>query len=259
MAAVEKILLPETAPTLHRPSVPILEQLAPNLWTTNLELKILGAELGHRMAVVRLADGSLWVHSPIRWSPELAAELKELGPVRDLVVPSRFHDSWMPRWFSEYQDARIHVAPGVTDDHHDWPASLERAGAPLPEWAPELDLRPIRGVPMINEYAFFHIPSRTLIVSDLLFYFPRGSRTGWTRTLLWLDGAWGELRCTRVFKFCVREARSFGRSLEEVRLWDFDRVIPGHGSVLETGGKAAFDLAFPPQSRAELSRKKKKS
>ncbi len=35
-------------------------------------------------------------------------------------------------------------------------------------------------------------------------------------------------------------------SLDRIREWDFDRVIVGHGEVLETGGKAAFAAAFPP-------------
>lgn len=238
--------------------MPILELLAPNLWTTNVSLKILGADVGHRMTVVRLSSGALWVHSPVRWSRELAAELAELGTVRDLVVPSRLHDSWMKRWFDEYQDARINVAPGVAEDHPDWPASAQLAGVALPDWSPDIEQLPIRGMPWVNEFVFLHVPTRTLILADLAFHFPAGSRTGWTRTFLWLEQGWGRLRPTILLRMAIREKRAFGRSVEDVRTWDFDRIIPGHGHVLETGAREAFDVAFPPQTRAELSRKRKR-
>lgn len=48
-------------------------------------------DVGGRMAVVRLADGSLWVHSPVQWGPELARQLEALGPVKHIVSPNFEH------------------------------------------------------------------------------------------------------------------------------------------------------------------------
>lgn len=236
----------------------MLESIAPNLWSTDASLKILGADLGHRMTVVRRANGELWVHSPIRWSEELAAELAALGPLRDLVVPSRYHDTWMPRWFKKYPAARVCVAPGVAEDHPDWPSSMQLAGPALAEWAPDLEQGPVRGMPSFNEYVFRHVPSRTLIVSDLVFHFPPGTRTGWTRAVLWLNRTYGGLRSSALLRLAIKDRRAFQRSIEEIRRWDFDRIIPGHGTVLDTGGKAAFDLAFPPPGPGERVRKRRR-
>jgi hypothetical protein len=45
--------------------VSMLNSLAPNLWAIERPLKAPGLRTGHRMTVARLANGDLWVHSPV--------------------------------------------------------------------------------------------------------------------------------------------------------------------------------------------------
>ncbi len=156
-----------------------LTQLAESLWVTDMRLNVFGANIGHRMTIVRLPDGTLWLHSPVRCSRELCDEIATLGEVSDIVVPSRFHDSFIPSWFMTYQDARIVVAPHVADDHPRWPSSVELADRPLVHWGDDIAIQALGGIPRLNEYVFLHRPTRTLILADLAFYFPPGSRTGW--------------------------------------------------------------------------------
>src|SRR5829696_10208832 len=44
-----------------------------------------------RMTVVRLSNGDLFLHSPIRFDERLAKELRRLGTVHHLVSPNQFH------------------------------------------------------------------------------------------------------------------------------------------------------------------------
>jgi hypothetical protein len=44
-----------------------------------------------RMTVVRLSNGDLFLHSPIKFEGRLAKELLGLGAVRHLVSPNQFH------------------------------------------------------------------------------------------------------------------------------------------------------------------------
>jgi len=37
---------------------------------------------------------------------------------------------------------------------------------------------------------------------------------------------------------------AFGESARRVSGWDFDRIVPCHGDVIETGGKAKWDTLF---------------
>ena len=63
----------------------------------------------------------------------------------------------------------------------------ERVGFPtlslLPapaEWAGEIEVIELAGAPRLKEHVFMHIPTRTLIVADLVFNFPPDEQ-GWER------------------------------------------------------------------------------
>ncbi|MEC9378722.1 MAG: DUF4336 domain-containing protein [Candidatus Latescibacterota bacterium] len=90
-----------------------LTSLSPNLWVTEEPLKLGPARLNHRMTVVRLSDGRLWVHSPFAYTDELSAALAELGDVTDLVAPSIFHDLHWNQWRGLYPEARFHAPVGL--------------------------------------------------------------------------------------------------------------------------------------------------
>lgn len=52
------------------------------------EFSLLGSDAGMRMVVIRLADGTLWVHSPIQLTTELAVMI---GGAPALLRPLAFH------------------------------------------------------------------------------------------------------------------------------------------------------------------------
>lgn len=37
---------------------------------------------------------------------------------------------------------------------------------------------------------------------------------------------------------------SFNKSVAKISTWDFDRIIPCHGDVIETGGKGIYDTVM---------------
>ena len=51
-----------------------------------------------RMTVVRLSNGDLFLHSPIKFDEKLAKELRGLGMVRHLVSPNQFHYAHIGEW-----------------------------------------------------------------------------------------------------------------------------------------------------------------
>ncbi|HUG10747.1 MAG TPA: DUF4336 domain-containing protein [Opitutaceae bacterium] len=221
---------------------PLLKAFAPGVWEYNAPLRVLGIELGHRMTVVRLADGTLWIHSPVMWSRELDGEIRMLGEVRHFVAPNRMHDGFWPEWFDHFKGAQFSAAPGVVKEHPELPFSMkladDRTGVP----GGELQARLMRGMPLVNEVVFHHVPSRTLIVADLMFNLdPPDLRS---RLLLRLNGALGRPTPSRMFRMAIRDRAAFRESLEGVLLWDFDRVIVGHGENLVSGGRNVLREAF---------------
>ena len=63
-----------------------------NLWTYSVDLKLLGANLGRRMAAVRRSDGAFTLIGPV---PLTDIAKAELGPVDSIVLPSAFHNRYV--------------------------------------------------------------------------------------------------------------------------------------------------------------------
>jgi hypothetical protein len=70
----------------------MLQPITDGIWSTTRPLRFLGLETGTRMTIVRLANGGLFVHSPVGLDPALRAEVDALGPVGAIVASSLFHN-----------------------------------------------------------------------------------------------------------------------------------------------------------------------
>ncbi len=68
-----------------------LRQLDHGIWLADRPQRFHGLEVGTRMTVIRLADGSLLLHSPVELDFELRCEIDRLGRVRLAVAPNRVH------------------------------------------------------------------------------------------------------------------------------------------------------------------------
>ncbi len=224
-------------------SAVMLKAVAKGLWERNEPLVVLGMPLGHRMTVVHLADGSLWVHSPVAWTPALADSLAAIGPVAHIIAPNRMHDTFLESWFSAYPQARFHGAPGLQQDRPDLAFTDVLGEQPDPAWAGLIDHHAIQGIPRVNEVVCLHQPSRTLIIADLAFNL--GSDLPLlSRTLLRLNDCLDRFGPSRLFRSTIKDHQAFRASIDRVLAADFDRVLVGHGRNLDTGGKAALREAF---------------
>jgi hypothetical protein len=116
--------------------------------------------------------------------------------------------------------------------------------APPALWSGELEQHVVRGVPSIDEVVFFHARSRTLLLVDLAFHV-RTSDHALTRFAMRLNGAYGRFGPTRIFRYgLLRDRAALRESLERILAWDFERVVVGHGEVLERDGRRTFREAF---------------
>jgi hypothetical protein len=220
-----------------------LAPVAEGLWCATQPLRFLGLELGARMSVVRLPDGGLWLHSPIEPTAALRAALARLGPVRHVVAPNCFHHLFAARWSDAGPAVQVHVAPGLLRKRPDLSGARELASKPDPAWAAALDQVAVQGMPLVNEVAFFHRPSRTLISSDLAFHVGP-ELPPWTRFWFRALGAYGHLATTFLEKLLTRDRAATRASIERILAWDFERVIVAHGRIQEAGGREAFRSAW---------------
>jgi len=220
-----------------------MRQLAPELWVTERPLRFGGLQVGTRMTVIRLSSGELFLHSPVRLDPALAAALEALGRPRFVVAPNRFHHLFAGDYVAAYPACELFLAPGLERKRPDLKIAGVLGDAAHPAWANEIDQGLIRGVPLMNEVVFLHRPTRTLLTSDLVFNIGRDSPalTRWGFRLL---GGYGRFGTTVLERLFVRDRPAARASLERVLAWDFDRVVLAHGQVLEHGGRDGLRRAY---------------
>jgi hypothetical protein len=199
-----------------------------------------------RMVVMRLADGGLFVWSPIALTPELKAAVDALGPVRVLVSPNLLHHLFLGEWKAVYPAARLVASPGLRKKRKDLAFDADLADAPDPAWAADIDQVMVRGSPWLTEVVFFHRLSGTAIFTDLIENFSPDWFRGWKKHLARLDGivqphpgAPRELRWS--FLFRRRQARA---ALTRILAWPISQVVMAHGDVVRTDGAAFVRTAF---------------
>jgi hypothetical protein len=160
-------------PEATYPPLDVLKPVADGLWIVDSgPLRALGIPLPVRMTVIRLRDGSIWLHSPTRYDPRLHQDIAALGPIRHMVAPNIAHWTFLKEWQTQCPDALTWAAPNLRQR-----GQVRRSGlridrvlddAPPPEWAADLRQVVVPGGLSFREVAFFHGASRTLILTDLV-------------------------------------------------------------------------------------------
>ncbi|MDN5927056.1 MAG: DUF4336 domain-containing protein [Hyphomicrobiales bacterium] len=96
-----------------------------------------------RMTVVRLRNGTLFLHSPTAYDEALAAELRRMGTIRHLISPNQWHYAHIGEWQRAFSDATTWASPGVRRRAQarriDVRFTRELEEAPPPEWQNEID------------------------------------------------------------------------------------------------------------------------
>ena len=222
---------------------PALEPLADDVFVASRPLRIAVGDIGARMTVLRLPDGGLMLHSPVPLEAALERALRELGPVRWVVGPSKGHHLFLGEYVKAFPDAALCGAPGLAEKRPDLPFRHVLGGAPPPGWPACVKLQLVEGSPLMNEVALLHAPSRTLVLSDLVFNVRPGASNR-APLFHWLVGATGRFGPHRLIRLFIRDRAAARRSLDRILAWDFDRVVMSHGEVVETGGHRLLEQAF---------------
>ena len=219
-----------------------LTPLAENLWTLARPLRFLGLETGTRMSVVRLADGGLFVHSPVSLDPPTRKAIDALGPVRALVAPSLFHHLYVGEWTDAYPDAVACACPRLASKRADLRFHRELGDEPEPEWRGELDQVLFSARSLENEVVFFHRATRTLLCVDLLFNLATHP-SPLTRVVARLLGN-REPGSTWLERLIIRDRAAARAQVDRMLAWDIERIVLSHGDGVERDGREVLRRAY---------------
>jgi len=151
--------------------MPELQVFAKNVWiVAGHNVRDFGIMFSTRMVVVKLADGSLWVNSPVSVPFDTLERISKLGPVRYLVAATPRHVWRLKTWHTLFPEAQLWASRFT-------PFTLKKGRLPFTgilknvpnhAWADDFDQLAFEGNPLIEEVLFLHKESHTVILDDLI-------------------------------------------------------------------------------------------
>ena len=215
----------------------MLNGICPGMWAAEHDVKMPGGVIFRtRMTVVDLGEGKLLLHSPVPLDDTLASRIDQLGEVRWIVAPNDHHHLFVGQAAARFPQAEVFGSGGAREHEPQvtFSGGLE-AGAPQ-AWSGHIEMLHIEGTKRWNEFVFFVPASKTLLCSDLVFNIHDIPNLA-THLMLLVVGAKRRLVQSRTLRWLmVADRARYAESISKVLDWDFDRVVMGHGRVVDSGG-----------------------
>jgi len=215
-----------------------LASIAPNVWAAPMPHVFIGLHLGTRMTIVRLSDGSLFVHSPIKLDDDLKKQIDALGPVGHIVAPNLYHHLFFGDFAAAYPEAKTHRAPGLEKKRSDltFDATLDKALDP--SWRDDLSALAVEGC-AFGETVFFHHPSSTMLTADIVENFETSDH--WpTRWYLKAAGLHGTPGLSKLLRVMFRDKAKARRAIDQAVEWNPERITLAHGEPILANAREAL-------------------
>lgn len=237
----------KTNPVSSGASRNALEELVPGqIWLKEYPMRYMGIRVNARMTVIRLAGGSVVIHSPCHFDDAQARAAAEIGPVEGIIAPGNFHHLHVPSCQEAFPNARTYVCPGVERKRPDLRFDELLTDEAPPLWAGELSQILLQGVRYIREVIFFHHASKTLILTDVIENI--GDNTPGTNWMLrmWfvLFRMWNKPAPAPEYRFTWRDKAAARECFGRVLKWDFERVVLAHGDLITENARQVVEQAW---------------
>jgi hypothetical protein len=221
-----------------------LEEYDSGIWTFHQPLSVLGAQIGCRMTVVRLQDGGLMIHSPIRLTPELRRRLDSVGRVAAVLAPNADHYFFIGDYRDAYPTAKYFAALGVAEKlpAFRFDEVLEHPQT-VSSWGDTVDQAYFRASPQLHELVLFHRATSTLISADLSFNV-QASGGLLSGLMLRLNDSYKTFGPSRVCRRHITTPDTARRDLDAILAWSPERMVVSHGEVLMRGAEQELRRAY---------------
>lgn len=193
-----------------------------------------------RMTVLAGEDGvggGLVLHSPVALAAEDVHAIKALGPVAAIVAPNLFHHLYLREAAGAFPEARVFVPHGLEAKIGPIPRAEVMTRVTPPTLPGGIESMLVQGH-KANETVLFHRPSHTLVTADLIYNYQRENRTG-EKLIFGLLGCYGAPRVVFYQRFILTDKAGIHALLAQVREWAPQRIVMGHGRIVESDHAAA--------------------
>ena len=236
----------------------MLEYVASDIWIAEgPRVPFLGMSLETRMTIIRLLDGSIWLHSPIALTAHLARAIDSLGPVSALVAPNKFHHLFLKDWSDAYPSARVYAPPGLRQKRPDIRFDADLGDAPSRLWDETIEHVIVSGSRAFEEVVFLHTTSRTVVLTDLIVNVRMDTQPIFGRLVGLLDGvAFPDGATPRLYRLSMSDRHAGRLAVEKIIGWRPKKVIISHGEWFRADGEQELRSRFAWLLGAEAAGRK---
>ncbi|KZP25643.1 hypothetical protein FIBSPDRAFT_855572 [Athelia psychrophila] len=227
----------------------IIREVAKDVWIFSRPFARFGLfPVGGRSTAIKLRGGGVWVLASTPLDAPTKAKIDELGPVQYIINPDIVHHLYLPEFKKAYPDAKLIGIAETLERTEDKALKFDGVwgkDAPDAKYGFEDDIQHCFFSGFKNkDVAFLHKDSKSLIQADLLFNLPANEQ--YSRSSFPAFGRMGPaswLHQKAVASLGVDKA-AMRRDATTVAGWDFTRIIPCHGDVIENDGNKAWRDAY---------------
>ena len=226
----------------------IEEFVRDKIYIVEYPIRFAGMDLFSRMTIVRFTDGKLWVHSPSELDAALKASIDTIGQVAYILAPGNYHHLNVKDFQFAYPQAETYLCPSLESKRTDLEFDWILGNKPDYRWENEFEQVVIRGTRIINEVAFFHQSTKTLILVDLIenigddYTHDAGLLLQfWWKAVLKM---WNNPKAAPEYQLGWGDKAVVKKSLNRILTWDFEKIILSHGNLIEKDAHAVAIKAW---------------
>ena len=215
----------------------LTEYIKDQIWILEYPVRFAAMDLFARTTVIRLDNGDLIIHDPCKIDDAIKDDIDALGNVRFIIAPGTYHHLFITDFQEKYPHAETFLCPGLEHKRPDIKFDCILGPEPDPRWENVLEQVLIQGTRFISEVAFFHKPSKTLIIVDLLENIgdDYSHKAGlllqfWWKVVLRM---WNNPRAAPEYQMGWGNKKLVRSSLETILNWNAERIILAHGENIE--------------------------
>jgi hypothetical protein len=213
-------------------------EFAHNVYIKEYPIRYAGCRFHSRMTIVKLSTGQLWwIHSPCEITPEVQSELQALlgGTTVGIMIiaPGNYHHMHVASCQAAFPAAKTYICPGVETKQKNlkFDAILDET-KPEDSYAADLEQVLIQGNRVMNEVAFFHKPTKTLILVDSIELIGDNTPgTNWVLRFWWkyVMRMWNVAKPAPEYQMGWKNKNQAKECMQQILEWDFESVIIAHG------------------------------
>ncbi|TFK28562.1 hypothetical protein FA15DRAFT_753462 [Coprinopsis marcescibilis] len=230
----------------------VIREVASGVWTFSRPFSRFGLfPIGGRSTAVKLSNGGVWVLASTKLCPETKTTLEKLGPVEYIVGADAVHHLFLREFKEAYPNAKL-LAPleAVQKPSN---SGLKFDGvwgqdSPDTTYGFENDIEHCYFSGFRNrDVAFLHKNSKSLIQADLLMNLPpteQYSKSKSSPSFFGMKFGPTSWVYSRLMHSLSTDNAAMKADATKVLGWDFERIIPCHGDVIETNAKESWKAVY---------------